>query len=365
VSARKPTLADRYLADDALDAIYPLTTTDRLRAQVRQSQKFAFDWSASYRVGEIIRDDPMLVVREFLSLQPPYPLTWIEYRHDALWDAIHGKCDEDPEERDGMVAYLVDSNDVTVFIGGSAKYPLNGKVAMSGLAFEYNVHPDDPSSPTIRSANDPDYDLFDAYLWGSTLRHFDRDLRDWLRDRVRLHGLKFIPSYQEKNGITHIQAALKGSTGELRTILAFLAVMNRPTVTTFTDQPRQRGWIGNKPRSLAQHYSVRLSLDAHHTMRRVGTSEGHGVPHAAHPVSGHWRQNETARRAQAAGCMHDWQPTFGPGAHAWEPWIGPVQYGHRHWVCADCTGRKWRVDDYETGKKQPGDPVRDEYRVSK
>jgi hypothetical protein len=200
-------------------------------------------------------------------------------------------------------------------------------------------------------------------MWGSSAQKFldagevrllrvlrDSNMAEWLGDENMLRRSRTVQDF------------LKGAQGDMRTIIAFLLMLNRPSIVQYRKTlPNWRGFIGNKVRPFMSHTTVNVSLDAVATLRLIGTPSGDAVARRRHEVRGHFCHDKTARDfMRIAGCIHDWH-----AAHEdWTPWPDAPIEGRRHWICGVCEGKRWRRDAHERGTAEVGFVAHDGYEVT-
>jgi hypothetical protein len=187
---------------------------------------------------------------------------------------------------------------------------------------------------------------FDEFLWGSSYYRMDPALRSRLRELNSIAPFSFASHVSFELAELLLSQALLEGGGELRTILALLLMLNRPTVTRYEEVAAGRGWIRNKHVPYMAHTAITIDLDAVPTMRLIGTEAGEGVPRRRHEVRGHFCHDHTARDyLRIAGCIHDWQVT------ALDEKIPdfPIR-----WECAACGGKRWWKHQHERGDASRG-----------
>ena len=84
--------------------------------------------------------------------------------------------------------------------------------------------------------------------------------------------------------------------GELRTIIALLLLLNRPSLTHYVARSEPtRGWIGNKVRPYMAHTVVTIPLDPIPALRQVGTDNDDPNLRRRHRVRGHFVHDRNTR----------------------------------------------------------------------
>ena len=365
---RQPTLADRFVAKRyaVRDRYIHRDVLDHLQSRTRAAHKFVLDDNATTRIGNVIRDIPDLLIREFDFARAPFDLTWVEFKHPVFWRACGNPLDaEDHEDGDLDVGYLIDGNMISIVTGGTVGKPLAGAFP-SIINFRLNTAWDDEQrreylgSTHVGEVLNGGGDLgLDRFLWGSTLKHMDQATRDRLRERNMISVYKPPQGlWSDQESFTELlEQTIRGSVGELRNIVGILLMLNRPTITRYSNVQPGKGFSKGKLIPYMAHTTVTIDLDAVPTMSLLGTPEGEGVPRRRHEVRGHYCQNREARDyTRIAGCIHDWLTCHDD----WELWPDaphglPGEPGvPRNWVCATCGGKRWWKHEHERGDASLG-----------
>ena len=372
---RRPTLADRFVAKryGHRDEYMHRRVFGMLQGSVRAAHKFVLDANATTRIAHVVRDIPDLIIREFDFARAPFDLTWVEFPHDLFWREVGNPAEQQDDDADMTVGYLIDGNSISVIIGGTVGSPLSGPHP-SILRFALNTEWSDDEkteysgavSEVINSGGDTGLDQF---YWGSTLAHMDQATRDRLRTRNRVTVWHPSPTARWTTADSFmdlVKMTIQGSIGELRNVVAIMLMLNRPSITRYTNAPPGKGFSKGKLLNYMAHTTVTIDLDAVPTMRLLGTPEGEGVPRRRHEVRGHYCQNREARDyLRIAGCIHSWQPCHTD----WEPWPNPPvgtpgQPGMpRNWQCDSCGGKRWWKNEHERGDASLGYTTHD-YEVT-
>lgn len=347
---REPTLADRFIAGRGAEADRFLQRpyVENLVRQVRATHKFVFDEAAATRLAHVVRDIPELLIREHAFARAPFDLTWIEFPHWKYWREVGNDPNGQDDTADHTIGYLIDGNVATVIVGGTVGQPRLDP-PLPGV-FRYHLN-EEWSENVIRAfALDgmTDTETLDRYMWGSTTKHLSEADRSKLRQRNRITLAPILRTPDADDRRTILNAAFRGSVGELRNIIAILLMLNRPTITRYTNMPAGRGWHHGKNTPYMAHTMVTIDLDAVPTMRLLGTPAGEGVPRRRHEVRGHYCHDHVSRDYhRIAGCLHDYRP-----AHMdadWTPWPDCPPNDAERWVCAQCGGKRWWRADHERG----------------
>jgi len=372
---RVPTLADGFIYNRTLPkrSILGEKQIKSLQARARQAHRFVFDNEASERVACVVRDIPDLVVRESQFARAPFDLTWIEYQADPYWMTVNaGKYLHNYEDRDRRVAYLIDHNRVNVVsealqIGHCDVFPI-----AYHLNTEWEVSDQIAFAETMRISR---LDI-DKWFFGATANMFREAGDDESLRALRASNMaellvrpewasEVMVSPTENERTTRGRAMMSGSSGDLRTIIAFLLMLNRPSIVRYDRSFRNsRGWVRNRPQPFLAHTTVKVSLDAAQTLKLIGTPRGDSVPRRRHEVRGHYCHSKSARDyARIAGCVHQWRATLGP-EDEWAPWTEGLPGEANHWVCAECGGKRWWRIASERGDASKGFVVKDGYAVA-
>jgi hypothetical protein len=357
---RTPTLADRFIASRGQNAKSYLQQpyVDDLIRKTRAAHKFVLDEDAATQVAHVVRDIPDLLVRQHDFARPPFDLTWIEFPHWKFWREVGN----DPAGQDGTadhtLGYLIDGNVATVIAGGTVDHP--HLEPMPGV-FQYFLNSEWPHGAYEEFLKEGSIvsETLDAYLWGTTATRLSQDDLTKLRARYCAGLAPILYSEKSEKYRRLLNYAFGGSSGELRNIVALLLMLNRPTVTRYSNAPAGRGWYRGKVTPFLAHTSVTIDFNAVETMRVMGTPAGDAVPRRRHEVRGHYCQNRTARSyARMGGCMHDWQPC----GDDWTPIDAAVADADR-WVCRVCEGKRWWRAEHERGDASIGFRNHPDYRV--
>ena len=358
---RESTLADRFLATRGHDALIYMKKpfVEALLRKIRAAHKFVLDEDAATQVAHVVRDIPELLVRQHEFARAPFDLTWVEFPHWKFWR----ECGNDPLNQDSTadhtLGYLIDGNVVSVVTGGTVGEPM--MAPLPGI-FQYYLNSEWPPDAlaSFLQENGSIAEHLDRYLWGSTAERIDRETREKLRLRYQVGLCPVLKSPKADAYRDMLDVAFSGSIGELRNVIAILLMLNRPTVTRYSNAPASRGWFKSKSVPFMAHTSVTISLNAVDTMRLLGTAEGEGVPRRRHEVRGHYCHNRIARaHFRMSGCMHDWRPC----GDDWTP-VGANIADADRWVCAACEGKRWWRAEHERGDASIGFRSHTDYQVT-
>lgn len=372
---RRPTLADRFSAMryGRRQEYVHRDVFELLQGSVREAHKFVLDDNAATRIGHVVRDIPDLIIREHDFARAPFDLTWIEYPASVFWRACGNPIEYQDDDADHTVGYLIDGNAISVVTGGTIGSPLAGPV-LSILRYamntEWSEHEKIEYHDTIAEVVNSGRDVgLDRFYWGNTLSHIDEATRNRLRTRNRISVWQ--PGRtghwaDHENFMELVKRSIQGSVGELRNVIAIMLMLNRPSISRYTNAPPGKGFSKGKLINYMAHTKVTIDLDAVPTMRLLGTPEGEGVPRRRHEVRGHYCQNREARDyLRIAGCIHSWRPCH----HDWEPWLNPpvgtpgMPGVPRNWQCETCGGKRWWKNEHERGDAGVGYTTHD-YEVT-
>lgn len=381
---RRPTLADRFIHRKFQDwerAVHP-RAIEQLQRSARQARRFVFSEQAVLRIAEVVEEIPDLLMREHAFARAPYDLTWIEFPSHVLWNYMRERHPEayvelgeygGPDTADHTIGYLVDHERVNIICGGTVANP---DIQPRIMPLQYRLHTpwDKPDRDEFRRLTSlPDESNLEAFLWGSTYSNIDAETRAEVAHRNTVGLLPLNPRHplhDRYNGGGEWYDAMRGSIGELRNIIAFLLILNRPSLAKYERTTENgRGFWKGKSLAYLSHTVVEVDLNAIPTLRLIGTPAGEAIARRRHEVRGHFKHDETAREfSRLAGCVHEFQPSRGPSGE-WKPWpnapIGvPGDPGApRNWVCAACGGKRWWQKQATRGSAEIGFVVKDGYDV--
>jgi hypothetical protein len=370
---RQPTLADKFIARrwTGSEAYLEPKAVARLQAVARQARKFAFDEAAMLHVAHVVQTIPELLVREYQFARPPFEQTWIEFPGDTFWQKLSEHVPEQhkkdlgvtDETMDLNLGFLIDHGRVNVVVQGRKDSP-NDPCILTPLQYHLNTEWPVRDQLTFATQMGVSRLGIDPFLWGSTYDRLSQDERRLLRDN---NMVELVPFNKKHNAYLNLKTpgflgrVATGSTGELRTVVALLLLLNRPSITRYVQTlPNSRGWNKNRVIPYLEHTRVTIDLDAVELMRKVGTSRDEGTPKRRHEVRGHYCHDKDARDfARIAGCIHDFQPT----TEDWLPW-GERAEEPNHWLCATCGGKRWWKRDHVRGDASLGFVKHEGYDVT-
>lgn len=340
----------------------------------RNARKFVFDEDACRRIAHVVATIPDLLVREMQFARAPFDLTWIEWPSWHYWMALRdqnpGKFDSqgqwgNTETADYANGFLIDHNRINVITAGTKRNP---DLAPQLTAMQYRLNTEWPVDEQLEFARRAGASrlVVDNILWGSTYDLLTPDERRTLRAHNVVEYVPFNPKWPET--WTHhmadagMQLAVRGSVGELRTIIALLLILNRPSLAMYRHVPSTRRFYRGRVIPYMSHTTVNIPIDPVPTLRLIGTPAGESVLRRWHEVKGHYCHDKTARDfARIAGCLHEFKPTY-------EDWT-PVGDNYprdqvNHWVCAVCEGKRWWRSAHGRGTAEVGFVNHDAYLIS-
>lgn len=367
---RKPSLADlftnhKFTLHDKYRAGIPLKMIGDLQAKVRKAKKYVFDDDASMRIGEVTRDIPDLLVRESRFARAPYELTWIEINSVAMWRAMYANNSnmlaEEHPDRAQRLGMIID-NDAAYLVAGVHEKPYESISHVAAFVYTLNGDPElwtmfgnivgDTNNSKLR-------EIMNGFYWGTTTRDLSDDVLYEASKHFSCHTI--MENFATLKGQT-VRALMAECNGDLRTIIAILLMLNRPSITMYKHTlPNHRGFIRNKLVAYTAHTVVTISLDPQPILKLIGTSRGESIERRWHEVEGHFCHDKTSRDyARIAGCIHDWCDTDDD----WIPMAGNYARSEiHHWQCQACGGKRWWRNKHERGNQNLGEVVK-EYKVT-
>jgi len=372
---RQPTLADRFVAKrwPAHERVLLPKAAEQIQRGVRNARKFVLDEEAAERIGNVVAEIPELIVREHQFARAPFDLTWIEWPSFHYWKALK---DREPalyewaglygneDTADYMTGYLIDHGRINVVAGGTMA---DKEVPPELTPMQYRLHTEWPMDDQLEFCRRVGMSrrTIDQYLWGSSYGQLSEDERRLLRT---YNTAEFVPFNPAHSGFAHynanstMESAARSCVGELRTVIALLLMLNRPSIAMYRNTlPNHRGWMKGKVVPFMSHTTVSVSLDAVRVLRLIGTPAGESVARRRHEVKGHYCHDRTAREyMRIAGCIHEWQPCH----DEWTPWPDAPMSDVNHWMCKACGGKRWWRADHERGTAEVGFVAHDGYEVT-
>lgn len=371
---RKPLLADRFLAlrRPPQHKYLHHRAVDQITRGIRNARKFVFDEEAAEKLAHIVMAIPDLIVREHEFARTPYDITWIEFPSWKYWVTLKEErpdlyASEDEfhqlDTADFQVGYLIDHYRVNTICGGTVSDPTQA-AWISPL--QYRLHTEWPIEDQIEFCSLGKVSRFElaACMWGSSFDQIPKEKRRLLRDNNIIELTPRNPehhTYESRHN--DIRLCLKGAIGDIRTLIAMLLMLNRPSITRYVQTlPNSRGWVKNKPSAFMSHTVVQINMDAARSMKLIGTPSDDPNKRKRHEVRGHYCHDRTAREyMRIAGCLHEW-------IRCDEEWTtlkdAPASLDIRHWLCSVCGGKRWRRDTHERGTAEKGFVQHDGYEVS-
>jgi hypothetical protein len=371
-SKRRPLVADRFVNRrfSQEERFYHPAAVDQMQRAARKAVKFVLNEEATERVARVVLEVPDLLVREHQFARAPYDITWIEYPAHIYWQTLRN-AKPDAYDRQGKwgsqdtadhtVAYLIDHGRVNTITSGTVADP-DSPVFITPLQYQLNT--EWPLRDQLRFTEMAHLSrlMLAAVMWGSTFDSLDKE--DWrsLRDNNVMEMVPLNPKHPKANVLKdNLSDSLRGSVGDVRTVIALLLMLNRPSITKYRHVEGTRGFVRGKSLAYMSHTVVDVSLDAATTLRNIGTPGETNIEKRRHEVRGHYCHDETAREyARIAGCIHEYQPHD----ENWKPWPDAPSDEVNHWICAQCGGRRWWRKSHMRGSAIEGFVVKDGYQVS-
>jgi hypothetical protein len=361
---RQPTLADRFMAVPAheLTASHPSRFIEHIRRGIRQAERFAFDDAAAATLAHVVHSVPDLLVREHKFAVAPFPVTWIEFPSLTYWKTLRSYMPAAYDRAGAMGAeatadtalgFLVDHDRVSMIVDGPE--PASVKRSPRIHLLQYRLRAEWPLEDQLAFATLCGCSRLglDSLLWGSTYAQLDHESRRLLRNSCAVEVVPLAGRLQQTAAQPRaLEGIAAGAAGELRTLIAMLLMLNRPSLTRYSNTLAQtRGWIGNKVRPFMRHRTVTIDLDPIPMLRRIGTPHDDQQLRARHRVKGHYCENREAKDfRRIAGCVHAWVDSD----VRWHPWPDAKPGEVEHWVCDSCGGKRWWRDDHERGSAAVG-----------
>jgi hypothetical protein len=369
---RQALIVDRFIHRrfTAKEQLFHPAAIDQMQRAARKANKFVLDEEAARRVARVVLEVPDLLVREHQFARAPYDITWIEWPSHVYWqtlrDAKPAAYDRlgmwgDRETADHSVGYLIDHGRVNTITSGTVRHP-DADVYVSPL--QYHLNTEWPLRDQIAFAQMVGTSRLGiaAAMWGSTFDELDREARRLLRDNNVMEMVPLNPKHPTSHRLRDtLAASVQGSVGDVRTIIAILLMLNRPSITKYRQVQSGRGIVRGKSMAYMSHTVVDVSLDAVQTLRLIGTPSDDRIEKRRHEVRGHYCHDETAREyARIAGCIHQYEPHDAN----WKPWLNAPADEVNHWVCAQCGGRRWWRKSHIRGSAIEGFVLKDGYNVT-
>jgi hypothetical protein len=318
---------------------------EALQARARKARRFYFDAEASTRVGEILRDIPDLLVRENAFARAPFDQCWVEVDNHRYWEALIGR--DVAADADERVAFFIDHDKVY-----SAAYGEQPGKRNTGAQFglvEYALHTPWPLADQLAFTEVLKLSRIglDAFLWGQTYDRLSTDERRLLRGT---HACRLLPLIRDVDlaGMRGVEEIGIEAAGELKMLIGLLLVLNRPSLTTYREVGRSKGFYRGKLRQYLEHTVVSINVDPVPTLRKIGTPGDAGTPKRRHEVRGHWCHDAAYRAGQAKGCLHAWEPEAASDTR---------------FTCQGCGGFRWWRIAHMRGSALEGFVAHDGYEL--
>jgi hypothetical protein len=359
---RQPTLADRFLQvpNVELTQLYHPKAVDQIKRSLRSAEKFVLDKPAAERIADVVMKVPDLLIREHRFAVAPFPVSWIEYPSFDYWmkfrsadSALYDAAGEwgDPATADRATGLLLDHNRINVVTVGPDPSAVSLHPIQYNLLTEWET---DDQLEFGRQVGSSRLGI-DIFLWGSTWNSIDEDSRKLLRGYNVAGFIPASPGSRYEHMLAEDRSmtrSARGAVGELRTIVAILLMINRPSMTRYVQTlPNATGFIRAKLAPYMRHRTITIDLDPVPGIRRIGTDQDDKNLRARHRVRGHYCHNRDARDyARIAGCVHEWLDTH----RDWTLWPDAGLDEADNWVCGQCGGKRWWKRDHERGSAELG-----------
>ena len=359
---REPTLADIFAATPVgkispVDHKPPEVIREirNIQRKIMRAEKFIFDREAGEHVGIVLRDIPELLVEQIQFARAPFDLCWIELSDNAVYDIlVYGNRNTDDPTLRRDFGMLIDHNRISMVSKTN-----NGKMWISPLIYHMNT--EWPLEDQLRFCDIMKISLFvlDQLLWGNVGKKLwdagKKDYIELLRNTNRVEPILTVGWDTDR--------MLSGGRGDLVQVIAFLLLLNQPSLTQYVTMPSTRGWIKGKSKPFMKHNTVRMHLNPIPEIIKLSQGEGSGELRRRHRVRGHYCHNEAARKALLHHtCIHDWQPTN----DKWEAINPSVGDEVEHWIClSSCGGRRWWREEHQRGDASKGYVDHTQYEVTR
>lgn len=364
----------------------------------RRASRFVLDEAASRHLGDIVRNTDELMVRAFQFALPPYPVTYVELNARAFHDGMNRPLFMGASDQDERVGYLIiqdDAGGLTVHVMADTmnspamassfiyrwsengvrsitfpsqldvREPVLSKRRVGNKVIVYSgdrvmVEFEDtpiPGSDRVVNAEIPANEYIAGFgssyrrpsldfaklviMLGSTLSSVDLqegvDALAYLDQTWGILPAYDIPKVYERPNL------FLSSSGDLRTILALLLVLNQPKHTRFTPIARSAGMYRNKRVVYAAHNTVEITLGETKLYPRLWDARPTDrVSPRRHTVRGHFRHYHVDNN-----CTHEW------------PLFPSTETGRPSWMCKNCGGYRTWVENHERGDATRGYVTKD------
>lgn len=360
---RQPLLIDEYLSSPLLSPhIMAKNRQEVIRDRLRQAKVFVFDATATRYAAEMMRDHTAQIALDQEFAIPPFPMMYIEYPVQPLFDTLGQPTDEYGDK------------DVGYFIDGPRAYVLSRMEAVPNVAGRkadilpivyklnkpFTFEEERKMAETIAMSRIG----FDEVYWGSLSAkvqndpHVYRLLRaqhsfDWLYGSEYMDYVAKNPS-KDQTYESMLQHLLVSGAGDLRNIIGMLLFLNRTSQIRFEENVGpHRGFVGAKPATFLRHSIVRIKLDPRPMLKKVyGKS---GTIRRLHDVRGHFCHDKRARENGHRMAIGDVPQTHEP---QWK------EIHVNYWGCTICGGKRWHKATHKRGHREKGEVVK-AYEVTK
>jgi hypothetical protein len=356
------TLADRFLTTPVSSVLISHKEDNRIKALLHyKAKRVVLDRKGCEYLGKVMREIPDHIALQQQFARQPYPTLWVEFSSRDVYIAVTGKQPDD--NADCLVGYLYHEYTVYVVVSG---YSVQGKRKtedVSLVPMTYNLH-----RPWKLNEQTHFADLMNvtrlqlvSWVWGTALS-FWLDKNDDTRkvwspsDETRLelaktlrdsHTAEWFTTVDKNPSQKTLYPFYEGSSGELRTIITILLLMNQPNMVQYVrDVPTNKRFSRGKLRTYMSHSIISIHADPVPSIVRMGVDH-QGSPHRRHEVRGHYCHNEEWRNGSHRGCEHVTE-----------------QKGENSWTCKLCGGKRWWRKDHQRGDASLGF-VQQDYELTK
>jgi hypothetical protein len=339
--ARKPIMADRFLASPLLPHPFPHRAQNRVRDALRAAKRFVLNEEACRYVGEIVRDVPEAIAhaQEFALL--PFPVMYVEFANfKAYFETVNGSVAK--EDSDACLGYVYEGP--RVYAIADAPHAHSGWPMLTPISYRLHQPFTMQEELDFCAAAGTNRLSLDVYMWGKSYEKIGTEERRALRAEHSIEWLAHPDALKP-----WWSQSLYASAGEMRNIVAALLLLNQPSELRYEETlgPVQ-GMVRNKVRAFLSHSVIRFPINPVPRIKRalVG-GKGGELWRREHDVRGHFCHSKTARTAAHNSLV----------SHEW------VEYGPNQWRCKLCGGLRWWRRECRRGTKHGAGRVTAEYEV--
>lgn len=294
---------------------------------MRSARKFVMTDDATAKVRDAIVAYPELLALNGQFAIPPFETMWIEFDNRVMIDSdiLTNGNPYDTASADVRIGYLFHAGRVYSVSEAADHRPFVTPFTCQ-LHRPMRFHEQDAMAEFFNVSRIG----IDPFLWGHTLHQYvDGDVAPMLRHQ---HSVAW--TSRDIGDAVSRQRLYLGASGELRSLLAILLMLNQPGRWVSRDVPRQRGMIRGKSKPYFGHSVIDINLDRARPVTLLGGEPRSGRSVRWHEVRGHFCHNRIAR---TNGCAHTW-----------------VEMVSRRWECSCGAKRWWRQYPDGRGSAQVG-----------